>query len=186
MDVRDPDLVVECVEPEGTFTRSVTPVALSTEKLNYFYDRLKEFDVVFNDHVPNSPGGFASIFVTVDENHVAQANGLLWEVDDVGILYLTHIIPGLSALAHFSFWDKRLRGREQLIREMIKLAFQKYGFQRIETRVALYANPVLGAVERIGFVKEGRARKAVRRGGDWYDVNLYSMLREEVLNGASS
>ena len=184
MDLGKPDLIVECNEPEGTFTRAVTPVTLSTEKLNYFYDKLKEFDVVFNDHVPNSPGGFASIFVTVGEDYKVTANGLLWEVDDVGILYLTDIIPGVSALAHFSFWDRRLRGRENLIREMIKLGFQKYGFQRIETRVALYASPVLGAVERIGFVKEGRARQAVRRNGVWYDVNLYSLLREEVLNGS--
>jgi hypothetical protein len=185
MDVRDPDLVIECREPEGTFNRAVTPVAISTQKLRYFYDKLKEFDVVFNDHVPNSPGGFASIFVSVDPDDLTvSANGLLWEVDDVGILYLTQIIPGLSAVAHFSFWDRRLRGRENLIREMLKLGFLKYGFQRIETRVALYATPMLGGVERIGFVKEGRARKAVQRNGEWYDVNLYAVLREEVLNGS--
>ena len=184
MDFGSPALVVECNEPEGTFDRTVTPVAISLQKLRYYYEKLKEFDVVFNDHVPNTPGGFASIFVSIDEDFKVTANGLLWEVDDVGILYLTHIVPGLSATAHFSFWDRRLRGREKLIYEMIKLAFEHYGFQRIETRVALYANPVLGAVERIGFVKEGRARKAVKRNGEWYDVNLYAMIKEEVLNGS--
>jgi RimJ/RimL family protein N-acetyltransferase len=185
MDFGKPVVTVRCNEPEGTFDRAVTPVALSTEKLRYYYDKLKEFDVVFNDHVPNTPGGFASIFVTVSEDLTVSANGLLWEVDDVGILYLTHIIPGLSALAHFSFWDRRLRGREELVRRMIQYCFLKYRFQRIETRVALYANPVLAAVERIGFVKEGRARKAVRRGGDWYDVNLYAMLREEAVENGT-
>jgi RimJ/RimL family protein N-acetyltransferase len=185
MDFGKPLVVVECNEPEGTFNRTVTPVELSTEKLKYYYERLKEFDVLFNDHIPNTLGGFSSIFVTIDRDTLrATANGLLWEVDDVGIIYLTNIVPHYSAMAHFSFWDRRLRGREQLVRELLKLAFETYRFQRIETRVALYANPVLAAVERIGFVKEGRARQAVRRNGEWYDVNLYSVLREEILNGA--
>lgn len=186
MDFGKPIVTVRCNEPEGTFDRTVTPVALSWEKLRSYYERLKEYDVVFNDHVPNTPGGFASIFVDIGEDLTVSANGLLWEVDDVGILYLTHITPGISALAHFSFWDRRIRGREKLVREMVKHCFKRYGFQRIEVRVALYATPVLAAVERIGFVKEGRARKAVRRNGEWYDVNLYSMLREEALNGAEA
>ena len=162
------------------------PVSLSTEKLREYYERLEEFDIAFNDHVPNTPGGFASMFLSVNEDLSVSAKGLIFEVDDVGILYLTHIMPGFSALAHFAFWDRRLRGREELIRKMIEFAFETYGFQRIETRVALYAVPAMAATERIGFVKEGRAREAVRRNGEWYDVNLYSILRREVLNGSEA
>lgn len=177
-------LSIICTEPEGTTLRNVRPVALTTEKLNDYYERLKEFDIAFNDHVPNSPGGFASIFLSVNEDLTVSANGLVFEVDDVGILYLTDIIPGFSGIAHFAFWDRRLRGREELIQKMISFAFEQYGFHRIETRVAMYAIPMLAAVERIGFKKEGRAREAVLKNGDWYDVNLYSILRREVLNGA--
>lgn len=186
MDQRDPVLSILCTEPEGTTLRRVRPVNLSTEKLKEYYERLEEFDIAFNDHVPNSPGGFASIFLSINEDLSVRANGLVYEVDDVGILYLTHITPGFSALAHFAFWDRRLKGREELIREMIKFAFEKYGFQRIESRVAMYAVPMLAAVERIGFTKEGRAREAVKRHGEWYDVNLYSILRREVLNGSEA
>lgn len=184
MEQSNPVITVRCDEPEGTFDRSVNSVVLSWEKLRDWYDKVKDFDVIFNDHVPNTPGGFASIFVSVQENHTVTANGLVWEVDDVGILYLTDIIPNFSALAHFTFWDRRMRGREELMREMMKYCFKRYNFHRIETRVALFAVPVLGAVERVGFVKEGRAREAVRRKGEWFDVNLYAVLREEVLNGA--
>ena len=159
---------------------------MTSAKLRDYYERLEEFDIAFNDHVPNSPSGFASIFLTINEDLSVSANGLVYEVDDVGILYLTHITPKFSALAHFAFWDRRLRGREELIRKMIEFAFEQYGFQRIEARVAMYAVPMLAAVERIGFVKEGRAREAVKRNGEWYDVNLYSILRREVLNGAEA
>ncbi len=185
MELTDTILTVRCSEPEGTFDRIIRRVALTSDKLNHYYDKLKDFDVVFNDHIPNTPGGFASIFVSFNEDMEATANGLLWEVDDVGILYLTNIIPAFSALAHFTFWDRRMKGREPLIREMIKYCFNRYNFHRIETHVALYATPVLAAVERIGFVKEGRARKAVRKKGEWFDVNLYAILREEVINDAA-
>ena len=161
-------------------------MSLTSEKLREYYERLEQFDIAFNDHVPNSPGGFASIFLSINDDLTVDAKGLLYEVDDVGILYLTHIVPGYSALAHFAFWDRRLRGREELIKKMIEFAFETYGFQRIEARVAMYAVPMLAAVERIGFTKEGRAREAVKRNGDWYDVNLYSILRREVLNVAEA
>lgn len=186
MDQRDPVLSIICTEPEGTTLRNVRPVSLTTDKLRDYYERLKEFDIAFNEHAPNSPEGFASIFLSVNDDFTVSSNGLVFEVDDVGILYLTHISLGYSAIAHFAFWDRRLRGREELIQKMITFAFEQYGFQRIETRVAMYAVPMLAAVERIGFTKEGRAREAVLKGGVWYDVNLYSILRREVLDATTT
>jgi len=186
MGQRDPVLSIVCTEPEGTTLRHVRPVNLTTEKLRDYHEKLSEFDIAFNDHVPNTPEGFASMFISVNADFTVSAKGLLFEVDDVGILYITQIVPGYSALAHFAFWDRRLRGREELCRKMLEFAFRTYDFQRIETRVALYAVPAMAATERIGFIKEGRAREAVRRNGTWYDVNLYSMLRREALNVTGS
>ena len=180
MDERDPILSVKCSEPEGEVVRVVRPAPISLESLRHYYEKLKKFDVVFNDHVQNTPEGFASIFISWDEDGNITPNGLLWTVDDVGILYITNLRPGYSAQAHFSFWDRRIRGREELIRKMIAYCFDRYEFHRIETRVALYATGIMGAVERIGFKKEGRARESVRFNGDWFDVNLYSILEGEV------
>lgn len=176
----EPIVEVVCKEPEGTFTRQVWPVQLSLEVLRSYYDRLKQFDVVFNDHVPNTPEGFSSIFLSINGKGDPVANGLLWQVDDVGILYLTDMVADVEAQAHFSFWDRRLRGREPLIRQMLKHVFQEYGFHRIYTRVALYATPLLSGVERIGFIKEGRMKECVRKYDQWFDANLYSILEREL------
>lgn len=162
------------------------PVSLDTDTLKKYYAKLKRHEIAFNDHVPNTPEGFASIFLNVNEDFSVSANGLVWEVDDVGILYLTHIAPKFSALAHFAFWDRRFRGREDLIRQMLDYCFEKFGFHRIEVRIALYANGMMSAVERIGFTKEGRLRQAVLKNNEWYDVNLYSILESEVRNGAEA
>lgn len=155
------------------------PAVLTPETLHDYYEKIKQFDVVFNEHVPNDPIEFASIFLGQDKTGEVFAKGLIWEVDDVGILYLTEICE-TQALAHFTFWDRKLRGRLNLIREMIKYCFARYGFERIETRVALYAKPILPVVEKIGFKKEGRLRHTSPYKGKWFDTNIYSILKGEL------
>lgn len=152
---------------------------MTREVLEEYYNRIKEFDVVFNDLVPNNGADFASIFIGQEQNGELYAKGLIWEVDDVGILYLTEITK-TQALAHFTFWDRRIRGRLDLIREMIRHCFERYGFERIETRVALYAKPILPVVEKIGFIKEGRLRHTSPYKGKWFDTNIYSILKGEL------
>ena len=171
---------MRCVEPEGEIVRYVRFVELTMEKLLGFYDRLKEFDIVFNDDFPNDPLAFAQLFLNQNPNGSVQARGLIWEVDDVGILYLTNI--GVkSATAHFTFWDRRVRGRHELVRAMIKYVMQEYGFERIETRAGLHTRNVFLFIKQIGFVKEGRLRKSVSYKGKLFDAYVYSLLREEVL-----
>ena len=155
------------------------PASLDRDTLQDYYEKIKEFDVVFNHLVPNDPLKFAEIFLGQEQNGEIYAKGLIWEVYDVGILYLTEITQ-TQALAHFTFWDKRLRGRLDLIREMIKFCFDRYGFERIETRVALYAKPILPVVEKIGFKKEGRLRHTSPYKGKWFDTNIYSILKREL------
>lgn len=179
-------LEVECNEPEGTVTRSVRRPQLTLEKLRYYYENLKDFDVIFNEYVENSFRGFVGQFIQQDASGNIIPTGLIWEVDDVGILMLQDIRPEYEALAHYNFWDQRFRGREELCREMLRYLFNKYGFHRIITEVGLYAKPAMNAVERIGFEKEGRKREATlykpndADEAEWWDVNLYSILEHEV------
>lgn len=168
-----------CDEPEGSVVRTVKRADLSLLKLREIYDRCSGFDVIFNDFVRNDIHEFVQIFLRQGDDGSIYPNGIVYEVDDVGILYLTNIRP-TCALAHFTFWDRRIRGREGLIREMLKYAFEEFGFHRIEAEVALYSNAAMRAVERIGFTKEGRKRKATRYKGEWFDLNFYSMLEHEV------
>ena len=172
-------MVVECDEPEGVFSREVRPLYLDMKKLNELYDKLKEFDVLFNDSVGNDIEAFVNSFL-VEVNGEMQSTGLLWEVDDVGILYITDIRPGYDAYAHFSFWDRRYRGREELVRKMIKYVMQKFKFHRITVDVPLYATPTMGFVERVGFKHEGRRRKTVKYRGQWFDANQYAIVEDEL------
>ena len=102
------------------------------------------------------------------------------DVDDVGIFFLNEIIPHQSASAHFVFWDKRFRGREELCKEMLRYVFEQYKFERIQVEVPLYAYHTMDAVENLGFVLEGRIRRAILYHDKWFDVNLYSVLPSDL------
>jgi len=172
-------MTIECVESDGTQMRSVRLCKLTPEKLKYLHEKLSQFEVMFNEHVQGDMESFIKTFLTF-EGFDIQPTGLIWEVDDVGILYLTEIRPAYEAQAHFSFWDRKFFGRENLIRKMMRYVFDEFGFHRIVVEVPLYAKPTLFAIERIGFVQEGRKREAVKYRGKWFDMNLYSILEHEV------
>ncbi len=187
MDQRDPILTVECSEPEGQVTRHVRPVSLTGERLRFYWEHLKKFDVLFNDFYAGDSAAFIKMFVDQGPGGELRSIGLIWEVDDVGIFYLTQMAPGHQGHIHFTFWDSRLRGRIELGKEMLIYLMKTFKFHRLVVEVPLYAHKALfRAVESLGFKKEGRMREAALYKGQWFDVNLYAILNHEVLNGRLS
>ena len=179
MDDREVIVNVKCSEPEGEIVRSVRLARLSVERIQFLWEKLKGFDTLFNDFVKDDFAAFVNHFV-MEVNGEPVPTGLLWDIDDIGIFLLQDITPHQSATAHFLFWDKRFRGRRQLCIEMLKYAFDNYKFQRIQVEVPLYAYHTMNAVESIGFVLEGRMRKAILWNDKWFDVNLYSVLPSDL------
>jgi RimJ/RimL family protein N-acetyltransferase len=179
LDKREPVVESFCRERELEIIRYVRPTELSLERLRFIWDKLKDFKVLFNDHVAGDFQAFINHFIVqVDGEYTAA--GLMWDVDDVGMFFLNEIRPAISGTAHFTFWDKRTKGREDLCRDMIRYVFDTYKFVRIETRVPLYAKSALAATERIGFIQEGRLRDSVLYEGKWFDVNVYSILPRDL------
>ena len=135
--------------------------------------------MLFNDFVKDDYAAFVNHFVVQIDGKPSPA-GLFWDVDDVGIILINNIVPYQSATAHFVFWDGILRGRENLCREMLKYGFETYKFRRISVEVPLYAAKTKKFVQRVGFIQEGRLRKATLWKGDWFDVNVFSVLPEDL------
>lgn len=180
------ELQFRCDEPEGSIVRTVRPAILTFATLKGYYEKLRRFDTIFNGYVANNIDAFIHSFIQGDGSGGVQATGIIWEVDDVGILYLTEISVGNDAYAHFNFWDRRFKGRENLIRGMMLHVMRDYDLHRISSEVGMFAAHWLPqALERIGFVREGRKREAIwhvpkGKEGQWFDSIMYSMLRQEV------
>jgi RimJ/RimL family protein N-acetyltransferase len=58
-------------------------------------------------------------------------------------------------------------------------AFGTIGVHRLESRVALQNGRAYGALRKIGAVQEGVLRQSVRRGGEYVDQVLWSLLKED-------
>ena len=176
------DYVLECVcdEPNNKVVRFVRPTKLTLEHFQFIWEKLSQFDVLFNDWTRGDFKAFVDRFIQKTEDGTYICPSLMWDVDDVGLFVLSNVRPAISAEAHFTFWDRRFSGREDLCRAMLQYVFDRYKFKRIEVRIPIYARPALAAVERIGFIHEGRLRDSVLYKDNWHDVNLYSMLPKDM------
>jgi RimJ/RimL family protein N-acetyltransferase len=153
---------------------------LSFAKLRELWEKLSQFEVLFTLSYEKDFGKFVSSFVREVMPDVYEPTGLFWQVDDVGILFITDIAPGYSASAHFTFWDKRFRGREKLVLEMMRYTFDLLSLHRMSVEIPMYMPALLAFAERIGFVKEGRKRKTHFYREKWYDSAIFSILEDEV------
>lgn len=180
----EPILVVPCPEPDGLVERSVFPMILTPENLQTFWEKSRQFKYLFDKNVNDDFRKFCELFLYNGPNGELQPNGLFWLVDDfVGVFYMTRIVPSVDAEVHYTFFDRRHRGRHQLALEMIQYVFRKYNFRRLSVEIPLYSTEhTFRFIDALGFKKEGRKRKAIWHNDDWFDVALFGILKEEALN----
>lgn len=171
-----------CREPEGEVTRYVYPMPLSITNLRTFWNKARQFPTVFGDEVNGDFKKFLEMFISQDGD-TFRAHGLFWVIDDfVGVYFMTHITV-VDCQVHYTFFDRRHLGREQLTKNMLKYAFERFGLRRMSVEIPMYASQhTRGFTLALGFKKEGRKRKCVQYKGDWFDAMCFGLLREEALN----
>lgn len=180
-----PVVTAVCREPEGIVVRSAYAMQLSQENLQLFWSKARKFTTVFSVEVKDDFKKFCELFLSQEGNDV-RAHGLFWVIDDfVGIYYMTHI-TGNDAQVHYTFFDRRHFGREELTREMLRYVFRRFGFWRLSVEIPNYVSShTHGFVSALGFKKEGKKRKAVEFKDARHDVITYGLLREEILDNGN-
>lgn len=178
-----PILSYVCFEPDGNVTREVRFMTLELENLKVFWEKARKFKTLFGEEISGDFHKFVNVFLRTTRSGDIEPMGLFWVIDDfVGVFYMTQIQVMQDAVVHYSFFDGRTRGRAPLARAMMKYAFEQYGFNRLTVEIPFFAvRTAFKFVEEIGFVHEGRKRKAVRYNGELFDVNCFGILRDEVL-----
>lgn len=138
----------------------VKPLTLEPQaKALYILDRMVEHEAMWNDFQV----GRREIALAV----LGNPWNVIWEVWQVGqesqqpngIIMYTDIVPCVDAKGHFLFFDGKLRGKEGVLRESMRWAFQNLKLHRISAEVpadavtlADFARKVLG----FRFEAEGR------------------------------
>jgi RimJ/RimL family protein N-acetyltransferase len=79
--------------------------------------------------------------------------------------------------------DPRFRGRR--LADEAALLFQELllhelGYHRLELEIYAFNERACLHAERVGFVREGRKRKAYLKDGEWVDTVLYAIVAEDL------
>lgn len=175
---------VLCHEPEGDVLRHVWPFRFTKENIFKLYEQASKFPVLFGRPLTNVVD-MVNYFTIHNMSEDLEPQGLIWIVDDYkGMFYLNNI-SDIEADVHYSFFDRRHKGREPLVRAMVQHVFEKYEFVRLNAYIPAQAGAgVRMFVERCGFKREGRKRRASWWKDCWFDVYLYGILPEDLKDGS--
>lgn|SRR5262245_31264308 len=103
------------------------------------------------------------------------------EVEDVGLIYLTNVIPTWSAVLNVLFWDGRLgKERREVLREVLNFAFTEFQLLRVQATVSADNTPLQTFYEKSGMCVEGVLRNAWRDEEGLQNIVLLSLVPEEV------
>lgn len=75
--------------------------------------------------------------------------------------------------------NRRLGYGTEALRLVLNYGFRELNLHRVQLTVFSYNQPAIRLYERLGFVREGVQREALRRDDQRYDVLLYGLLRHE-------
>lgn len=157
--------------PEGTQSFLLTP------------DRVQELWKIFSS-IPGilddyGKGNYEAFIAKLTDN-----DSLWFECTDFpGVLYANGIRVGLSAHVHFAFFDKKLRGREEFLLNALKWLVNTLQLEKVNAFVPGFCLAIHRFLKNIGFKIEGEIRNWSRENGRLFNVIVFGMTKEEVMNG---
>lgn len=98
----------------------------------------------------------------------------------IGVAYITDILSGFDAVAHFAFWDSIGSGREPLALFIAEWVMDRYSLHRLSAQIPPYQRGTIRFAKRLGFVDEGEKREAVIRDGEWQPLLLFGLTKNEL------
>lgn len=171
-DPKDVLFSAECLEGDAVIVRYAKPMILDGEQIIKLWHRLSQFHVLFASPRETSFKNFVNI--------IQDEYSVLLAFDDVGMALVSDLVPGVEVKVQFSFWDAKLKGREQLIRELVKWVIDVFGVRRVSMPVRADARAMRAFVERVGFYVEGILKNWVKKDLKLYDLYLYGVTESEV------
>lgn len=147
------------------------------KKLRGLWERVKDYQHLFVRDGTQTFDYFSRA-LTSGENGLPT---IVLEIPQ-GIIYAKNVSVGHKADGHFIFFDHKLRNKVELIKECLIWIFLVADLERF----AVWLPPYCGAIKRflkrdLGFTKEGTLRRSVKHGGKFIDMDVFSVLRDEVL-----
>lgn len=154
--------------PEG-----VEPFHPVGREFEDFWTEVSRYDAIFGNDYMRDRDRYQGVLLKPDTNPLRF---------DGGYVVFTAMVPELKAEVHPIFTDHKMSAHQELFRDILVWAFLQYRYYRIETFVADYAHSVKRFLtKKMGFEHEGTLRHRIVHNSIPMDIDVYSILREEVL-----
>jgi hypothetical protein len=163
-------------EQDHTDQLSWQLLVLTREKIASLWEKFQEFPQAFDDLTLGDYNRFMRVLM--DPANVFYEIG-----DELGLASAMQVRPRLDAVIHLTMFDRRLRGREQTFLEILDDLFTRAKLARVTAAVHEDRATARKLVERIGFTYEGTLTRAALRDGNYVNIDIYSLLKEELYGG---
>jgi RimJ/RimL family protein N-acetyltransferase len=163
-----------CKEDGQEVIRTAYPYILDAAAVVQLWFRLSQFPVLFASPQQSNFRNFVRM--------IQDEYSVMLRIDDVGLILITDIVPGVEARMHLSFWDSKLSGREPIVREAIKWITETLNVRRVSVPVRADARAMKSFLERVGLYFEGVLKNWIRREDDgrFYDLYLFGITNQEI------
>jgi RimJ/RimL family protein N-acetyltransferase len=152
------------------------PLVLTNEKMEALWADFSKFWQVFDDVMPKTFEVFKQTLLNPYNAFYEFVEG----EHTVGLASGMGIRPRVDAVIHIAMFDRRLRGRELVFLLCLGDFMVKYGLRRVTAFLA-DDNPMAQKLaRRLGFTHEGTMRAGMKRRGQFWDLQMYGLLLEEL------
>jgi hypothetical protein len=170
------------IESEDGINYMVEPFGATSAGISFLWENAGKHKFLFSD---NYRGDFSLFVRYVLSQSVILMNVMNEDSDDpIGLLYADNLAPGVSARAHYIFWDHKQVGRHRILFIGAKWLMQEFGLYRISIEIPDLAYSALRRMQRMGVRIEGRRRGAFLFEGSHRDLFEFGILKEELTDEA--
>ena len=163
----------------GHLSPSLSDEDTCLDKITEIYEESKKFETIFSDQTRGDVRKFVRIFM--DNRSAWVEVRRIADDRSVGVMCAQNIVEGVDADVHITMWDSVGKGREELIKEVMRCAMRRYELVRLTAPIPGYQKAVGRVIQRLGFEQEGTKRKAVKYNGDWCPLHIFGILREDLI-----
>ena len=112
---------------------------------------------------------------------VLSPHNVFLETDN-SLISFEDVSPGLAAQVGFVFWDRKVSGNEELLREVFQNVMKMFHLRRLTCYVPEKNRVMWRILERIGFKCEGCIREAmILPNGLYTNILIYGVLVHELV-----
>lgn len=150
----------------------------SPQKVQELWIEYSQHDTLFSDYTLGKVEPFLDVMFASNAV-VAEIYNIDEEVP-AGAMMITRVLKNFDALAHFTLWNGKVRGKEPLFLEMMRMWMREFNLRRLSVEVPGLHKGLIRMIKRLGFQYEGTRREGSIHKETWVDLEMFGILESEL------